>query len=131
MKKTPTWFKVFISFALGCLILSLFVFLNSENSYATVENQIKTLRKGKFTQAYYEYTSKEFQKTNSLNQFKEFLRSFPSLTTNGETHLSPGLSSNEIIVSITTDDHNSLFNFELVKEDNGWKIVNVKGFNKH
>ncbi len=93
-------------------------------------NQLQAIRTKKFTEAYYAFTSKEFQAATSLEQFKNFIRAHPLLEK--ETHVElTSIEEKNNIKSIAAhlgdDSFGSMsLRIEMIKEEETWKVLNVK-----
>lgn len=64
----------------GLAVLALFFYLTWAGAqYGDLEQparkQLETIKEGKIPEAYYEYTSKQFQAATSLEQFRQFVKS--------------------------------------------------------
>lgn len=60
------------------MVLIYFFSLSHQNKEQTVvESQLQLIQEKKFTEAYYSYTSKDFQEATSLENFKKFIANFP------------------------------------------------------
>lgn len=55
---------------------------DSEQLQAVIENQLSAIRSFDISKAYYAYTTKEFQKTVTLDTFKQFVKKFSVLFRN-------------------------------------------------
>jgi hypothetical protein len=78
----PRWFKWLLGLVAILCTIGVLLSIGAEDLTDTVEKQLDDLRNNKITEAYYNFTSKEFQEATSLEQFKEFLKSFPALSEN-------------------------------------------------
>lgn len=126
---------------LGALLLTGFVIalisqLLTLNPGDVVEDQLEAIKENRITEAYYNYTSKEFQEASSLEFFKEFIKTYPALA-NAKTI---DFEDKEIIedkaskkpyailkgVLTTEEDVKVPLEYKLVKEDGTWKIINLK-----
>lgn len=129
-KKLPLWIKLlFLIAGLGIVITSISVVAN-DNAEEVVSEQLKSIRSNQLTQAYYGYTSKEFQATTTLEQFKEFLRPLlPFMTegkaTSNESELGEGIKL--VRETFTLPNKKVLtIDYHLLKEEDLWKIINIK-----
>lgn len=126
----PFWTKVTL-FVFGIVFILIGILLIYSNyAEGVVENQLQAIRNGKLTEAYYEYTSKKFQEATSLENFKEFVKSLQpfiekSPLSKEETPLDNGTKRVRQIFA-AQDNSRLILDFILVKEDDDWKILNMK-----
>ena len=66
----------FIGVALAILAI---IFSLGKPVTNTIASQLKTIKTGNLEKAYYDYTTKEFQKNVSLEQFKQIIRRYTAL----------------------------------------------------
>lgn len=119
---------------IAAVILAGFIFAISsfkeETPLSVVQNQLNSIKNHQLTEAYYAYTSKEFQATTSLDDFKKFINTFPILTHFSEKNLKNMPDQNELksVKSTFTDasQHFMTLYFQLIKEGEAWKILNIK-----
>lgn len=96
----------------------------------TVKGQLSALKSNKLTEAYYGYTSKDFQETNSFEKFKEFIRSFPLLQsfkrmTLGRPSVKDDLADIKVVLE-SNEEVDGEISYKLIKEDNKWKIIGIQ-----
>lgn len=93
----------------------------------TLINHFQAIKEQKLTEAYFSFTSKEFQKSTSLEQFKTFLRSIPQIGDDATLQIEEkqtGDNQRSILALITRPQTEPIyFNIDLVKEDEEWKIL--------
>jgi len=130
VKRFPGWLKGLIALLLVGALVGLFIQLKKNDAEETIKNQLNALKTGKLTEAYYQYTSKEFQKATSLEKFKEVIRSFPLLTQVSNLSIDEKDEEDDqesIKATLESDDNQSFkMDYGLVKEDGDWKIVFFK-----
>lgn len=129
-KPMPRWFKISIFMTLLALILVSAGLLFTESLVDTVEKQLDALRKNDIETAYQAYTSKDFQAATSMDQFRQFVRSYPILHTN-HSALFPQRSIKDHMTilrgKLMEHDHGSTpIEYRLVKEDGKWKILSMR-----
>jgi hypothetical protein len=128
-KIMPFWFKCAIFLALLGLIAVTGGILFTETLVDVVEHQLKELRVNNISKAY-DYTSKEFQKNTSLEQFRQFVEDSPIFLQNHsglftqrsiEEHI--GTIKGELI----SENHQATpIEYHVVKEDGQWKILSIQ-----
>lgn len=95
----------------------------------TVEHHLSELRNERVTEAYYKYTSKEFQSTISLNNFREFIKQHPIFTQQKAVNIaSEDVKNNTGLLKgdlIDANDSSMPVQYKLIKEENIWKILNI------
>ncbi len=127
-KKRKWWFWVLVGIA---LILAVLFLLGRSISLPgeTITEQLRSLREGQLTEAYYGFTSKDFQKTVPLEVFKKYIKTNPIL----EKNKSFILEDEGIVGDISTirgyvvaEDGSSIEAvYKLILEDDEWKIFSI------
>lgn len=117
------WFFIFVG-----LLFTLVLYLTSGLTYP-VQSQLKSLGAGDIEKAY-SYTSKDFQKATSINDFKKFLNQYPSLKTNESSFFNQReIQNNTGILKGTLtskDGAKTPIEYRLIKEDGHWKILGIQ-----
>lgn len=122
--------KLIVGLILAALLIAGLSRYGEENPTHVVREQVDAIQNNKLTQAYYDYTAKEFQATTSLDDFKKFVKSFPLLL----KHISEEFENLEdqndvknVKGLLKGEDGGSLtLHFQLLPEDNTFKILNIK-----
>lgn len=103
---------------------------NPENPEAVVKSQLEAIQQGKFTEAYYSFTSKEFQASTSLDEFKRYIRAFPEIQKDSQIQVEGVREVNnlkEVTVELSQPNKTPLsIKLQLIKENEKWKILNLK-----
>jgi len=122
-RKWP-WVLGFIVLVLGAL-----AWLGSHYGIPqdAIAGQLTSLSKGQFTEAYYDHTSKDFQKAVSLEAFKKYVRSNPILA-NAKSFLVEDETLEGTISTIrgfviTEDGSSQEAVYKLILEDDKWKVL--------
>ena len=124
------WVRLFILFFIGGAIAAGLGYFSMNESFKVVGNQLQALRNHRVSKAYYEYTSKEFQQTTSLPQFREFLSIYPVLHDNVSYRIESSTIENNraqvtgILVSKGMEEMKA--DWGLVKEGDEWKVVSLR-----
>lgn len=112
------------------LTIGIWDIATGEFPHDVIEEQLSAIRSNKLTEAYYAYTSKEFQAATSLDDFKKFLKSFPELSKNNPTEFEDVEDQNNVktVKGLITTESGEPFNllYQLLEEDGKWKILNMK-----
>ena len=128
--KFPIWVRVLFLFSIGGTLVALLALFAPSDAVDVVENQLEALNDSRISEAYYEYTSNEFQKGTSLPQFKEFLSIYPVLHDNRAYRLElNGADSNKAQVTgvlVSQDLEEMQAAWGLVKENDEWKVVSLR-----
>lgn len=128
-KPMPLWFKLLAFIAFMALIGVTGIILFTESLVSVIDHQLESLRKGDISKAY-SYTSKEFQSSTSLSQFKDFIQNYPIFTNNQSSHFTKRSLKNNIGTlkgNITSNDRvNVPVEYKLIKEGDKWKILSVR-----
>lgn len=94
-----------------------------------VKGQLQALRSNKITEAYYEYTSKDFQSQVPLIAFHELVKAYGVLVHNNGLQLNSQQDKDGVIildgVLTSINDGSIPISYELIKEDNDWKIHSI------
>lgn len=126
----PKWFKFLVVLALIGVIVGFLGTIFTESMNDVVEGQLKKLRENRITEAYYDFTSKEFQATTTLEVFREFITLYPVLSENKTFIFGVQSTSKEIGnikgMLISKELHEMKVEFHLVKEENQWKILSIR-----
>ncbi|MBI2786901.1 MAG: DUF4864 domain-containing protein [Legionella longbeachae] len=123
ISSVAAWFVLFV-----LTVFALVLYLTSGLVY-TIDHQLTALHSGDIEKAY-SYTSKDFQKTTSINDFKKFLDQYPSLKDNESSFFNTReIENNTGFVKGTLtakDGAKTPIEYRLIKEDGTWKILNIK-----
>lgn len=128
--KIPIWLTVLGLICFLGAIVSFLIHFFSEDPSKVVEGQILSLRNKKISEAYYTYTSEEFQAQTSFENFQEFLKENPIFFDNTSVQVSDKVieldrSSFLILFYIGSEEKNEAI-YNLIKEKNGWKILGIE-----
>ena len=127
--KIPGWFKFLFAVIVAGLAIGIYGTFY-EKAPDVVEDQLAKLRENRITQAYYDYTAKEFQLTTSLDAFREFINLYPVLSKNKsfivEDTSTVDHSGTVKGILISQELHEMEAVYHLVKEYNAWKIVSIR-----
>jgi uncharacterized Zn finger protein (UPF0148 family) len=126
----PLWFKIVSALAVIALIVVTAGILLTENLRRPIDGQLAALRANDLDKAYFSYTSKDFQNTTSLDNFREFIDSFPAFLKSKALNISQRTSENSIRTLtgslVTVDDESFSVEYRLIKENGKWKILSIR-----
>jgi hypothetical protein len=129
-RKMPLWFKILTALAVIALIGVTAGILFTESLVDVIDNQLKALRKSDIESAYQTYTSKEFQRSTSPEEFRDFVNTYPILKTNQSAHFTQRSIEHNIGTikgNLTSPDHiKTPIEYKLIKERGKWKILSIK-----
>lgn len=129
-RSMPLWFKLVGLLAVLALIGVTGGILFTETLVDTVENQLEALQDHDIDKAYLTYTSKEFQNTTSIEQFRDFVQAFPIFLENQSAHFTQRSISHNVGTLkgiLTSSDHiNTPIEYKVIKEDGRWKILSIR-----
>lgn len=91
-----------------------------------VRGQLDAIEENRLTEAYYAFTSKDFQSATPLDRFKKFLLSFPILTKPHTVVLEPQGTPGKVKALIKTDQNELMFLYTLQQQDKKWKIQKIE-----
>lgn len=97
-----------------------------------IEEALALIRKAEIDKAYTELTALDFRKATSLEQFKAFVSSQPTLAKNKsfQSHsfyLEDGVATSQGTLT-STEGKEAQVEFDLVKEEEKWKILGLQLF---
>lgn len=90
-----------------------------------IEEQLKAMQGGDLSKAYYGFTSEDFEKNTSFDDFTKFLSNYSILTKFKEYKIGDGTTDGEtkvVRVSLIGEPENADVDYRFVKEGNKWKI---------
>lgn len=129
-KPKRTWFIMLFTLTLLGAVIGIFGVLFNDDMAGVVKGQLDKLREDRITQAYYDYTSKSFQKTTSLEEFRIFLSLYKVLSENKSFTLEKSTRIDDkgkvSGVLVSNELHEMKVEFQLVKEDKKWKIESIR-----
>jgi len=115
-----------VIFIVGIIILAM---MATKGIADVAENQLKAIREGDIIKAY-SFTSKDFRSATTLEAFKKFVDAYPSLKNNKSVSFSSRETNNGLGTLVGTlksvDNGTTPIEYKLVKENDEWKILNVK-----
>lgn len=111
------------------LILAIF-YIASKDLTESVEGQLKALRSNRLTEAYYSFTSKQFQGTTSLEKFRDFIKSHPQFLKNQSFQFTSSSFDNDILTlrgTLISQEKEALdVEYKLIDENGDWKILSIE-----
>lgn len=121
---------IVFSLILVALLIGVWDLFTGEFPHEVIEEQLQAIRENKLTEAYYAYTSKEFQAATSLDEFKKFLKSFPEIASHDSNDFEDLEDQNNVkmikgLFQSKTGDHFNIL-YQLIDQDGKWKILNMK-----
>jgi hypothetical protein len=126
----PGWFKLLIAIIFAGIIFGFLGLIFAENIASVVEEQLEKIKENRITQAYYDFTSKEFQSSTSLEAFREFINSYPVLAKHKKFILEKkAIYEKEGSIKgvlISENLHEMDVEYRLVKEGHSWKIQSLR-----
>lgn len=132
-RRMPLWFKILASLAVIALIGVTAGILFTESLVDVIDHQLEALRHSDIDKAYSKYTSQEFQKETSPEEFKHFIQSYPIFSTNEFAHFTQRSIKGNIGTirgNLTSPDHVKVpIEYKLIKEDGRWKILSLRLLN--
>ncbi len=120
--------KKFLAF-IGIVIAGLaIIFSLGKPVTNTIASQLNAIKTGNLEKAYYDYTTKEFQKNVSLEQFKQFIREHTALYHNKTARFNSwGIENGKkasVKATLTGQNGSTIHaEYKLIKENGKWKIA--------
>jgi hypothetical protein len=128
--KFPFWLKIFGSVCFLGALLALVFHQSFSELNSVVEGQLSVLRTKKITEAYYAYSSQEFQANTSFENFKEFIKANPIFLNNTSAVIQDKtLDSDKGRVNLTLyigQEKEADIVYDLIKENDSWKILKIQ-----
>lgn len=128
--KFPLWLRLLLGLVLIGFVAAFFLFFTETDPAKTVENQLNALGQNQLTEAYYEFTSSEFQHATSLEKFKEYIQANPLLTKIKSYKILEVKEEGDVATlkaALTTDtNENFVVEYILTRDAEGWKIYGLK-----
>lgn len=129
-KGYPFWFKILIGVGIIGILIGIWDSYRTENPVTTIEAQLNALRDNKITEAYYGFTSKDFQESTSLDVFREFIKAYPVFSQNKTfTFSKKDLSGAQGIVEgslLSKDGIKAPVQYRVIKDGDSWKILSIQ-----
>ncbi len=124
------WLKLLAAFAVLLLCFYGAAYFFTTDLDEVVEKQLLDIRANKLSEAFYDFTSKEFQASNSFEKFKDFVRSSPILqvfhTINlGNITFEDDVATIKAVIQTGGDTDGEIL-YKLVKEGRQWKIAGMQ-----
>lgn len=98
-----------------------------------IEGQLSALRTGDIPKAYNEFTSIEFRKITSQQQFAQFVKTFPVLSTNRSVKFNSVNFEKSIATFegtlISQNGETLEAEYDLIQEKGKWRILGIQLFN--
>ncbi|MCB1213122.1 MAG: DUF4864 domain-containing protein [Chlamydiia bacterium] len=129
-KCLPFWAKVAIWLAVLAACAAGIAYFFTQGMVDTAREQLDALKNGNFPRAYYEFTSRDFQASTTLDDFQNFIRSQPSLYANKSASFSDRTIQNDLGSlhgTLVADDQTiTPIEYQFVKEGGRWKILTMR-----
>lgn len=130
--KKSKWIKFTLALLVFVTLYTASQHFLKEDISLVVDEQLAAIRADRLTEAYYGFTSVDFQKAVSLEAFRKILKDHPQLTNN------QGLKSYKDVIEgpygLIKGELKSVDNlvypieYQLVKQENKWKILSFRVF---
>lgn len=121
--------SVFAGIVVLILLIVALAFFLTRGLVEPINEQLAAIRNNNLVVAY-SYTSKEFQKKSSMDDFKNFLTRFPVIKNNQSAHFpNREFENGEGIIkgTITAKDGTAInIEYRVIKENGAWKILGMK-----
>jgi Na+-transporting NADH:ubiquinone oxidoreductase subunit NqrC len=128
-KKSSKTLKIIIGLVIFVVLVVLLALRATSPIIKPVQEQLKLLKDGNIKGAY-ELTSKDFQKATTLEEFKQFIKQYPSLSKNKSVSFtSREIKNNEGLLrgTLTAEDNGvTPVAYKLIKESGEWKIYGLQ-----
>ena len=129
-KQPAKWLKLLFGLILAGLTAGLLMMLFSDNMSDTVSEQLKAIKEDRLKEAYYNYTSKEFQAATSFNSFEEFLINYPAFSQSKSIRFIDrhAESDSGVLKAMISNDEGTEYpvRYQLVKSEDKWLISSIK-----
>lgn len=127
----PAWFRFFLIIVAVIGVIAALVIFNTEDITDAVEGQLNALKEGRITEAYYHFTSKEFQESTSLEAFHNFVDTHHFLVHAQSVRFIDRSVDNDkggldAMIFVPGENEEEMVHYRLIKEDDRWKILSIK-----
>lgn len=129
-KSQPLWFYIIVVLAFSLMIWGLYSFITGVDTLSGIAKlQLDEIKTNKLTKAYYEHTSSEFRKENTLEEFKSFIEENQAL----KSYLSIDIVKSEkdkkygvvFLKLLLPGELIAKVKFEFVEEEGEWRILGI------
>lgn len=128
--KSRVWIRLLIVCVVAVVAFSLGMEFLTTDPALTIEEQLVSLRAGHYTEAYYNYTSKSFQDSVTLDNFRKFILNDPAFATLQSVKiLNKNVDANlgSVVAVLSTGKGSEVpIHYRLIKEGNRWKILSIR-----
>ena len=128
-KRSVKWLKILLGLILVALVAFTLMILFSDTMTDTVSDQLEAIKENKIDEAYYNFTSKAFQHSTSVESFREFVNSYPVFLHNKSVRFIDRHAENDtgsLHAMILTDQKVEIpVQYRLVKEENKWLVEGI------
>lgn len=104
--------------------------LNPSSIEYPIQLQLYLITTGDINRSYFDLTSKSFQKLTNLQEYNNFISSYPAFLHNTNYTIQTRESSNDsgsFLVTLTSKQgEQAITVYDLVKENNQWRILNIQ-----
>lgn len=120
---------------MAALLLAMFfiyyVFSSDQDQdEVVVRDHLQAIKDNRLTEAYYRYTSKDFQSTLTLADFKKFLLKAPGLMQLDKVEVISKDPLGKVQAHLKSDQEELKVDFTMQKQDNEWKVHKIEVMNK-
>lgn len=128
------WWKWLLGVLIAFILFFYWVGQSVVLPQDVILEQLNVLKEGKLTEAYYDFTSKDFQKATTLDFFKNYVKASPVFTS-GKLFLVEQETlegSVSVIRGFIVGEDDSSFEviYQMIYEDGEWKILSVSPVSK-
>lgn len=128
-KPMPLWFMIVLLLAIIALMGVTAGILFTESLVDVVDKQLSELRDSNIDKAYFAYTSSEFQKATSLDEFRDFINTYPIFVKNQSSLFTQRALQHNLGTlkgTLTDPEHKKIpVEYRLIKEDGKWRILSI------
>lgn len=129
VRKMPAWFKLSVAVAFIALCFITWGILFTEKLVDVVEKQLVALREKDVEKAY-SYTSIDFQKIVSIDQFRRFIQAYPIFQQSQSAHFATRTLQDQVAIlkgKLTSPDLvRTSVEYHLIKEKKKWRILSMQ-----
>ncbi len=94
-----------------------------------IKDQLKALRGGDTSKAYYAFVSQDFENNTSFEDFKSFLEEYPIFTEQDEVTIGNGVEESDlrlVRIALQSEEETAEVDYRLIKQDDDWKIWGIQ-----
>lgn len=125
MDRSRFGIKVVLGLVLLALLVAFWSIFREETEKKVIKAQLEAIQEKRMTEAYYGFTSKDFQAATSLDDFKKFISNFPLFSESTSSALED--SGKPGLINVTLKGAGEQLNLHYtLRKDSSWKVQGIE-----